>query len=120
MNRLFFFFFFFSSRRRHTRCSRDWSSDVCSSDLERITEDMKSAMRAGDKERLATIRLALAAIKQREVDERTTLDDAQGLAGLEKMTKQRREAIPQFGSGGAGRPRGAGTPTDRPGAGPNA
>src|SRR2546429_5182481 len=100
MNRLFFFFFFFSSRRRHTRCSRDWSSDVCSSDLERITEDMKSAMRAGDKERLATIRLALAAIKQREVDERTTLDDAQVLAVLEKMIKQRREAIPQFESGG--------------------
>ncbi|OLB14994.1 MAG: glutamyl-tRNA amidotransferase [Gammaproteobacteria bacterium 13_2_20CM_66_19] len=67
---------------------------------ERITEDMKSAMRAGDKERLATIRLALAAIKQREVDERTTLDDAQVLAVLEKMIKQRREAIPQFESGG--------------------
>jgi len=49
---------------------------------ERITEDMKSAMRAGDKERLATIRLALAAIKQREVDERATLDDAQVLAVL--------------------------------------
>src|SRR5438105_14479885 len=67
---------------------------------ERLTEDMKSAMRAGDKERLATIRLALAAIKQREVDERTTLDDAQVLAVLEKMIKQRREAIPQFESGG--------------------
>src|SRR5437773_12494867 len=67
---------------------------------ERITEDMKSAMRAGDKERLATIRLALAAIKQREVDERTTLSDAQVLAVLEKMIKQRREAIPQFESGG--------------------
>src|SRR2546430_7360678 len=71
---------------------------------ERITEDMKSAMRAGDKERLATIRLALAAIKQREVDERTTLDDAQVLAVLEKMIKQRREAIPQFESGGRGDP----------------
>src|SRR5256886_11692371 len=71
---------------------------------ERITEDMKGAMRAGDKERLATIRLALAAIKQREVDERTTLDDAQVLAVLEKMIKQRREAIPQFESGGRARP----------------
>src|SRR2546429_3351969 len=65
-----------------------------------ITEDMKSAMRAGEKERLAAIRLALAAIKQREVDERITLDDAQVLAVLEKMIKQRREAITQFQSGG--------------------
>jgi uncharacterized protein len=67
---------------------------------DRITEDMKSAMRAGEKERLGTIRLALAAIKQREVDERITLDDAQVLAVLEKMIKQRREAITQFESGG--------------------
>ncbi|GAC1695885.1 MAG: CBU_1594 family Dot/Icm type IV secretion system effector [Steroidobacteraceae bacterium] len=67
---------------------------------ERITEDMKNAMRAGDKERLATIRLALAAIKQREVDERITLDDTQVLGVLEKMVKQRREAITQFASGG--------------------
>jgi hypothetical protein len=61
---------------------------------------MKSAMRAGEKERLATIRLALAAIKQREIDERITLDDSQVLAVLEKMIKQRREAITQFHSGG--------------------
>jgi uncharacterized protein len=67
---------------------------------ERITEDMKTAMRAGDKNRLATIRLALAAIKQREVDERITLDDGQVLAVIEKMIKQRREAIAQFESGG--------------------
>jgi uncharacterized protein len=67
---------------------------------DRITEDMKSAMRAGEKERLGTIRLALAAIKQREVDERITLDDTQVLAVLEKMIKQRREAITQFASGG--------------------
>jgi uncharacterized protein len=67
---------------------------------ERITEDMKSAMRAGEKERLATIRLALAAIKQREVDERISLDDVQVLAVLEKMIKQRREAIAQFETGG--------------------
>jgi uncharacterized protein YqeY len=67
---------------------------------ERITEDMKSAMRAGDKQRLGTIRLILAAIKQREVDERITLDDPQVLSVLEKMLKQRREAITQFESGG--------------------
>ena len=67
---------------------------------DRITEDMKTAMRAGDKDRLGTIRLALAAIKQREVDERISLDDAQVLAVLEKMIKQRREAITQFQSGG--------------------
>ena len=67
---------------------------------ERITEDMKSAMRAGEKERLGTIRLALAAIKQREVDERISLDDAQVLAVLEKMIKQRREAVAQFETGG--------------------
>jgi uncharacterized protein len=67
---------------------------------ERITEDMKSAMRAGEKERLGTIRLALAAIKQREVDERITLDDGQVLTVLEKMIKQRKEAITQFQAGG--------------------
>jgi uncharacterized protein YqeY len=67
---------------------------------DRITEDMKSAMRAGEKARLATIRLMLAAIKQREVDERITLDDPQVLGVLEKMVKQRREAITQFASGG--------------------
>ena len=66
---------------------------------DRITEDMKTAMRAGEKERLATVRLALAAIKQREVDERISLDDTQVLAVLEKMIKQRREAITQFASG---------------------
>ena len=67
---------------------------------ERITDDMKSAMRSGEKERLATIRLALAAIKQREVDERITLDDGQVLGLLEKMIKQRKEAITQFEAGG--------------------
>ena len=67
---------------------------------ERITEDMKTAMRAGEKARLSTIRLALAAIKQREVDERISLDDGQVLAVLDKMIKQRREAITQFQSGG--------------------
>jgi uncharacterized protein YqeY len=67
---------------------------------ERITEDMKSAMRASDKERLSTIRMVQAAIKQREVDERITLDDAQVIAVLEKMVKQRRESIVQFEAGG--------------------
>jgi hypothetical protein len=67
---------------------------------DRLTEDMKTAMRAADKERLGTVRLALAAIKQREVDERVSLDDAQILGVLEKMIKQRREAIVQFQSGG--------------------
>ncbi|MGH8142534.1 MAG: GatB/YqeY domain-containing protein [Steroidobacteraceae bacterium] len=67
---------------------------------ERVQEDMKAAMRAGERERLATIRLVLAAIKQREVDERITLDDAQVLAVLEKMVKQRRESIAQFQAGG--------------------
>jgi uncharacterized protein YqeY len=67
---------------------------------DRITEDMKGAMRAGEKDRLSTIRLILAAIKQREVDERISLDDSQVLAVLEKMVKQRRESIAQFTSGG--------------------
>ena len=67
---------------------------------ERITEDMKAAMRASDKERLSTIRMVQAAIKQREVDERITLDDAQVIAVLEKMVKQRKESIAQFEQGG--------------------
>jgi uncharacterized protein YqeY len=67
---------------------------------ERITEDMKSAMRAADKERLGTIRMLQAAIKQREVDERIALDDAQVLAVIEKMVKQRKESIVQFELGG--------------------
>jgi hypothetical protein len=67
---------------------------------ERITEDMKAAMRAGEKERLGTIRMLQAAIKQREVDERVMLDDAQVLAVIEKMVKQRKESIAQFEQGG--------------------
>jgi len=66
---------------------------------ERITEDMKSAMRAGEKERLGTIRMLQAAIKQREVDERVMLDDAQVIAVVEKMLKQRKESIAQFEQG---------------------
>ncbi len=67
---------------------------------ERITDDMKAAMRAGEKDRLATIRLVLAAVKQIEVDERITVDDARMLAVLEKLAKQRKESIAQFESGG--------------------
>jgi hypothetical protein len=67
---------------------------------ERITEDMKAAMRAAEKERLSTIRMVQAAIKQREVDERIVLDDAQVIAVLEKMVKQRKESIAQFEQGG--------------------
>ena len=61
---------------------------------------MKTAMRAGEKDRLATIRLMLAAVKQIEVDERIALDDARMLTVLEKMVKQRKESIVQFESGG--------------------
>ena len=61
---------------------------------------MKNAMRSGQKDTLATIRLVLAAIKQREVDERIQLDDTQVLIVLEKMIKQRKESIAQFESGG--------------------
>jgi uncharacterized protein YqeY len=67
---------------------------------ERITEDMKTAMRAGDKDRLGLIRMLQAAIKQREVDERIQLDDAQTLSVIEKMIKQRKESVVQFQSGG--------------------
>ena len=67
---------------------------------ERITEDMKAAMRAGEKDRLGCIRMINAAIKQREVDERITLDDAQVLAVLDKMIKQRKESLAQFQAGG--------------------
>ena len=63
---------------------------------EQITNDMKTAMKSGDKERLGVIRLLLAAIKQREVDERIVLEDAQVLAVIEKMIKQRRDSITQF------------------------
>ena len=67
---------------------------------DRIQQDMKDAMRAKEKSRLATIRLILAAIKQREVDERIELDDTQVIAVLDKMTKQRRESISQFEQAG--------------------
>ncbi len=66
----------------------------------RIQDDMKSAMKAGDKARLGVIRLILAAIKQREVDERIELDDEQVLAVLDKMVKQRRDSIAQYTEAG--------------------
>ncbi|HEY6619935.1 MAG TPA: GatB/YqeY domain-containing protein [Steroidobacteraceae bacterium] len=66
---------------------------------ERITDDMKAAMRSGAKERLGVIRMITAAIKQREVDERISLDDAQVLSVLEKMIKQRKESVEQFKAG---------------------
>jgi hypothetical protein len=67
---------------------------------QRINEDVKAAMRAGEKQRLGTLRLITAAIKQREVDERITLDDPQVLSVLEKMSKQRRESIDMYKQGG--------------------
>ena len=66
----------------------------------RITEDVKVAMKAKDKDRLATLRLITAAIKQREVDERIELDDTQVLAVLDKMVKQRKDSIDQYQKAG--------------------
>ena len=66
---------------------------------ERITDDMKAAMRSGDKSRLGIIRMITSAIKQREVDERISLDDSQVLSVLEKMIKQRKESVVQFQAG---------------------
>jgi hypothetical protein len=62
----------------------------------RLIEDMKAAMKGGEKDRLGVIRLINAAIKQREVDERIELDDAQVLAALDKMVKQRRDSVSQY------------------------
>ncbi|MGE0080049.1 MAG: GatB/YqeY domain-containing protein [Thiohalomonadaceae bacterium] len=67
---------------------------------QRIDEEIKAAMRAKDKDRLGTLRLVSAAIKQREVDERITLDDTQVLAVLDKMIKQRRDSVEQYRKGG--------------------
>ena len=63
---------------------------------QRLTDDMKAAMKAGEKERLGTIRLMNAAIKQKEVDERIEVDDTQVLAILERMMKQRKDSVSQF------------------------
>ena len=65
-----------------------------------LQDEMKTAMKSGDKPRLGIIRLILAAIKQREVDERIELDDAQVLAVLDKMIKQRRDSVEQFKKAG--------------------
>ena len=65
-----------------------------------IQDDMKTAMKAGDKDRLKVVRLILAAIKQIEVDERIELDDAAVLGVLNKMVKQRRDSVTQFRDGG--------------------
>lgn len=67
---------------------------------EQITEDMKAAMRAKDSERLGTIRLLTAAMKQKEVDERIELDDAAVIAVIDKMVKQRKDSITAFEQGG--------------------
>ena len=67
---------------------------------DRITEDMKAAMRAKQAERLGTIRLLLAAVKQKEVDERITLDDTQVIGVLDKLIKQRKDSIAAFAQAG--------------------
>ena len=67
---------------------------------DRITEDMKAAMRAREAERLATIRLLLAAIKQKEIDERIAVDDAAAVAVVERLIKQRKDSIEQFTKAG--------------------
>jgi uncharacterized protein len=66
----------------------------------RITDDMKNAMRSGEKDRLGLIRMLQAGIKQREVDERIELDDVQVLAVIDKMIKQRKDSVSQFEAGG--------------------
>ena len=67
---------------------------------DQITEDMKNAMRAKDSERLGTIRLLLAAMKQKEVDERVQLDDAMVVAIVDKLVKQRKDSVAAFTQGG--------------------
>jgi uncharacterized protein len=79
--------------------------DTTMSLKERITEDMKAAMRAKDSERLGTIRLLTAALKQKEVDERIELDDAQVIGVIDKLVKQRKDSISRVR---AGRPHGPG------------
>jgi uncharacterized protein YqeY len=76
------------------------AAGVAMSLKDRITEDMKAAMRAKDAPRLLTIRGLLAAMKQREVDERIELDDAAVIAIVDKLVKQRKDSIQQFSTGG--------------------
>ncbi len=66
----------------------------------RVEQDMKDALRAGDRRRLGVVRLILAALKQREIDERIQLDDAQVLAVLDRMLKQRRDSLAQYEAAG--------------------
>jgi uncharacterized protein YqeY len=73
----------------------EWSIPIMSL-KQQLTDDMKTAMRSGEKDRLGVIRLILAAIKQREVDERIELDDVQVLSVLEKMLKQRKDSVTQY------------------------
>jgi uncharacterized protein YqeY len=80
----------------------------------RITEDMKAAMRAGEKDRLSCIRMLQAGIKQREVDERIELDDRAGARVIDKMIKQRKESVTQFQAGNRAGPRGQGIRRDHP------
>ena len=77
-------------------------NDTVHSLRDRITADMKDAMRAKATARLSTIRLLLAAIKQREVDERKTLSDADVVAVIDRMVKQRKDSITQFDAGNRG------------------
>ena len=67
---------------------------------QQLTEDMKAAMKSGDKHTLGVVRLINAAIKQREVDERIELDDAAVIAAMEKMVKQRKDSVSQFDAAG--------------------
>ncbi|HSQ06242.1 MAG TPA: GatB/YqeY domain-containing protein, partial [Chromatiaceae bacterium] len=67
---------------------------------QRVQEDMKTALKAGEKRRLGVVRLILAAIKQREIDERIELDDTQVLMVLDKMVKQRRDSASQYSAAG--------------------
>src|SRR5213592_2333193 len=81
------------------RCLVQGPSPVLRSPMplrDKLNDDMKAAMKARDPERLGALRLALAAVKQREVDERITLDDAGVIAVIEKMIKQRKDSIAQF------------------------
>ena len=86
--------------RLATRYFRPSISEPAMSIKDTITEDMKTAMRAKDSERLLTIRSLLAALKQKEVDERITLDDTQIIAIVDKLVKQRKDSITAFESGG--------------------
>ncbi len=81
-------------------CTSHLSSETAMSIKDTLTEDMKSAMRAKESERLLTIRSLLAAIKQKEVDERITLDDTQVIAIVDKLVKQRKDSITAFEAGG--------------------